>query len=421
MTLVLALAMPDYALLATDTRVRVRSLDGRSASLFDAPIVGIEHRLKLRRLPWAWFAGAGQSEWTERLGAALAALGRDLNPSRIRAALGAEADVAMSQLEREWPEVAAHVRQHQRLWIVCGNGDAGFLQLCTDWSGRDLWSDLPIGRATCSGPPEIAPDALQPLLNAYQRSVCGTPNLADVLRHTADFAAAVAARCGPCGSVSELLEVGVLRREADGSVVQDYYPPSRSVAEWNPAHAALADGKYALKASDTAGKETDDDLWVAITKTVKVGTVAAPGTITKTLRIPHGELVPTDQSVNPAYFQIGYMRSSNLGSSLAIGSVVMPKGVTITKASARLYRAGGGDTALVTFYKIADDGTSTTLATLTHDAASGWQTKTATLSQLVGDETYTIVVEVDPASVNTDARFNWFELEYSVPSFDKGI
>lgn len=184
--------------------------------------------------------------------------------------------------------------------------------------------------------------------------------------------------------------------------------------------APFDDGKTALKASDTAGKETDDDLFVASTKTVKVGTVASPSSITKPLRITSAEVIPVGDTQLWSFFD-GYLHA---GSStvvlIARAAVLVPKGITLTTVRARLYRNSTSDVASAILIRVADDGTVTTLATLTH-STTGWQTVSASLSQLVGDEVYFLSISLDPNTNGTHVRFNWAEFDYTMPSYDKGI
>jgi hypothetical protein len=196
---------------------------------------------------------------------------------------------------------------------------------------------------------------------------------------------------------------------AQGGLVS-IYPIMRALA--------LTDGKYALKASDTVGKETDDDLFIAAAKTVKVGTVATPSALTKTIRIPHAELLPfhdTDAwvcsvlDVEP--------RTANVLLELT-GSIVLPKGVTITSLSARSYRQTVSDAAGCALYRNSSDA-PTQIAIVGH-SSTGWQTQTTSLSQLVGDEAYALYVNLRGVAVAADARFQYAELTYTMPDYSKG-
>src|SRR5439155_23793598 len=185
----------------------------------------------------------------------------------------------------------------------------------------------------------------------------------------------------------------------------DYFFASR------PRLLPFDDGKYALKASDPVGKETNDDLFVASTKTVKVGTVASPASLSKTLRISHAQCVP---QTNGDAWTIGtYARPTMLNVPVNLNyAIVLPKGVTITAVRWRGYRQTVNDTATATFQWIDDTGTATTLATLTH-AATGRATVWASISQVVGSEAYICIVALLGKAAANEARGNWPELAYT--------
>jgi hypothetical protein len=175
----------------------------------------------------------------------------------------------------------------------------------------------------------------------------------------------------------------------------------------------FTDGGYAVRAADTAGKEAFDDLYLLSTKTVKVGTVASPASITKTIRIPHPELVPV-QDVQAWEFAIEYVRPRVAGTLGMFCSVVLPKGVTITNFRVRHYRNDTGDQATASLNRDL-----TQIAQNNHNS-TGWLTQTASLSQVVGDEAYTVEVFLWAVGTAADARHAWIELDYTMPSYDKG-
>lgn len=177
----------------------------------------------------------------------------------------------------------------------------------------------------------------------------------------------------------------------------------------------LTDGKYALKASDTGGKETDDDLFISSTKTVKVGTVASPSSITRTLRIHHAEFVSSDQPP-PGYGTVAVNPGSFNVLAGLIAPLVIPKGVTITKVRARMYRETSSEIAEIKLDRVSADA-ATVLATVTH-ASTGYATIEVSLSQLVGDEAYTLVATLKAVSIDVnDARLQFVEIEYTRPDY----
>jgi len=189
-----------------------------------------------------------------------------------------------------------------------------------------------------------------------------------------------------------------------------------------PRSYPFSDGKFALAAADAAGRELDDHVFIVSGKTLKVGTVAAPASLTKTLRVPHTELIP--ESSAQSWFVTNSFTRPNTANTVVVlrGALVLPKGVTIIAARARMYRQNSGtDSAACAVVRINDDGTNTALATINH-SGTGWNTNASSvLSQLVGDDAYSIEVQLLGVSAVTDARFMWVELDYTMPSYDKGI
>ncbi len=183
----------------------------------------------------------------------------------------------------------------------------------------------------------------------------------------------------------------------------------------------LADGKYSMKASDTTGKETDDDLFIASSKTLKVGTVASPASLTKTLRIPCSEIVPVDDTQPFVIFSGGvYIANRTANNQIVIEcSVVLPVGVMITAFRARFRLNAVSDTANAVLYRLASDA-ATSIATLT-SVTTGWATLSASLSQLVSTgQHFSVEVTLNGANAQ-DGRLGWVELDYTMPSYDKGI
>jgi hypothetical protein len=183
---------------------------------------------------------------------------------------------------------------------------------------------------------------------------------------------------------------------------------------------ALADGKFAMRASSTDGRETDDDVFVLDTKRVKVGTAAAPSTITKTVHFPIHSAIPRNKnedylagvvSVEPAL--------ANTSIDLYL-PLYLPEGVTITAFRLRSYRATTSDIANALLYRVESDS-NTLLATLAHDS-TGWQTKTASLSESVAaGRHYTAHVGLKGVAFAPDAKAQWFEITYTVPDYGTGI
>jgi hypothetical protein len=183
----------------------------------------------------------------------------------------------------------------------------------------------------------------------------------------------------------------------------------------------FTDGGFAVRAADTAGKEAFDDLYVLSTKTLRVGTVASPSTITKTIRIPCHEFVPEVEDKTWKY-DLGIVRPDTAAVlTIFRAPCVLPKGVTIVAARARLYRdnTDPDDAAEVLLYRMVNDESATLLIALTH-ATTGWATVSGSASQLVGDEFYTLQCELTGGDAFLHARMAWVEVDYTMPSYDKG-
>lgn len=162
------------------------------------------------------------------------------------------------------------------------------------------------------------------------------------------------------------------------------------------------------------------DVYASSSRTIKVGTQVTAGTITKTLRFPHGELVAETSSTLFALVD-EYIRGSSIGNDNKFyGSIVVPRGVTITAFRARIYSdTFASDTVSINFRRVNGDGTSTSLATVATDADATWQTKAASVTETVDDETYVIRVTLHPVGIADHARFAWAEIDYTMPSYDK--
>jgi len=185
-----------------------------------------------------------------------------------------------------------------------------------------------------------------------------------------------------------------------------------------PRYQPFHDGQFALKASDAAGRETTDHIYIDPTKTIKVGTAANPLSITKTLTIPFGELVPGSDTTKWLVFTTGYVTANVLNATQTLwASVVLPRGVTITAIRAKVYRNAAGDAAVITFFR-STSTSATPLASLTA-ATGGWTTQSASISDLVGSEEYYLEVDLTGTVSIADARFAWFELDYTMPDYSK--
>jgi len=168
------------------------------------------------------------------------------------------------------------------------------------------------------------------------------------------------------------------------------------------------------------------DVFVSSSKTIKVGTQPTTGTITKTVRIGVGELVPVDQNVTYGISAVtGDLRPGTAGTASGhCAAVLLPKGATITKGRVRHFRQNNttADFSVWDLRKVTDTPTVSTLVSFTH-ATSGWVTTTGTLGtpQVVGAEAYLFSGSLrGNASIN-NARYLWAEIEYTMPSYSKTV
>lgn len=159
---------------------------------------------------------------------------------------------------------------------------------------------------------------------------------------------------------------------------------------------------------------------IADTETVVVGQKGALSSISKTIRIPYGQMLPRFDS---GWRLDSYAHPKTAASNIQFdGSVVLPKGVTVTGFRVRTYRQNTGDFAEAKLFRSDDSAALTTLATLTH-ATTGWATLADTsLNDAVGNDVYYINVSLTVAGggADFDARFLWTEIDYDMPSYDKG-
>lgn len=206
----------------------------------------------------------------------------------------------------------------------------------------------------------------------------------------------------------------------DGSGLESLPATTSIPLGTRPRNFAFNDGLYALKASDTVGKETNDDLFIDAAKTVKVGTVASPGALTKVLRVPHGELVP-ELDTSKWKFVGGYVQPNGIATQVTLyASVVFPPGVTLTGFLARVYRQTVSDLVRVFLYRLDTSGGTFSVVNYL-SGATGWHDLSGSINQLVGTEAYVMSVVLNGAAAAADARFSYAEITYTMPSYDKGL
>jgi hypothetical protein len=183
MTFLVAFARPEFALLASDTRTTRRSTPDGPATGFD------DAGVKVRPTDTGWLAAGPSMCWRDAMLA------------------GTSPADAMRELEAESPAMAELVRERQ-LTFTIGTDASGCFRDCVDWFGAERFPG-PQHLAAALCPNGSDPATLQRLLNGYQAAIKREP-LPIVLEATARLYAAVYVHCGPRGTVSPLLTIGLV-------------------------------------------------------------------------------------------------------------------------------------------------------------------------------------------------------------------
>ena len=143
------------------------------------------------------------------------------------------------------------------------------------------------------------------------------------------------------------------------------------------------------------------------------------GTAPKTIRIGHSEFVPFDDNNTNFTHQVGHLDPRVLGSTETFNAtIVLPRGVTITAVRARLYRVidSAAYISIAEFFRVNDDATATSLATLTH-TGTGFATFSSVISEVVAaDKHYAVRAQLEQA-LALGARHLWFEIDYDMDDF----
>ncbi len=140
------------------------------------------------------------------------------------------------------------------------------------------------------------------------------------------------------------------------------------------------------------------------------------GAITHTIRVPFADILPKADNTNwDTALSPTYLHQSVVGlTQIYRASIVMPQGVTMTQVSLRGYRNDTLDKCVATLHRLSNTGTTVAVATLMH-STSGWQTKSATISEIVATfNVYVLFLELDVFTGGNvqDARFLWLEIVY---------
>lgn len=211
MTFLVAFAQRGVAVLASDTRTTWRPEPDAPASWFD------DTRVKLHEVAGGWIASGPSVCWRESM---VAAIG---DSADVRGAVQAWAPGALQRFEAEEPAAASIMRERQLTFVV-GAGAGVCYRYAFDWSGQPMFATALPGEALALCPNGSDPAHLQRLLNGFQRAIRHAA-VPDVLEALAVLYGAVYAHCGPNGTVSPLITVGLVgadgRRELVGPVSHD--------------------------------------------------------------------------------------------------------------------------------------------------------------------------------------------------------
>jgi hypothetical protein len=206
MTFLVAFARPDFALLASDTRSTYRPAP-------DAPAVGFtDDGVKIQPFGTGWLASGPSEVWRQVV--------LDADAARDPGAYTG----AMRKLDASAPALAAVIRERQ-LTMTIGMDAGGCFRHVADWQGVERFPGPP-HHVVALCPNGSDPATMQRRLNAYQAAIRRAA-LPEILRATAQLYAAVYGHCGPQGTVSPLLSVGLAhmdgRRELLGPLSHDAF------------------------------------------------------------------------------------------------------------------------------------------------------------------------------------------------------
>jgi hypothetical protein len=211
MTLIVSAVTRGLAFVASDTRTTYRDPGG---AVVDVDDLGA----KVMPAGTGWVASGPSVAWREGMQRAVA--GAEDLPAAIRA----WAPAALGELEAARPHLAQRIRERQTTFAI-GLGPAGDpWRLALDWGGADRFCGAQSHETLALCPNGSDPAVMQRLLNAYQRAIRAAV-LPDVLRATAQLYRLAADHCGPHGTMSRRVGVGLVfpdgRRMLLGPVSHD--------------------------------------------------------------------------------------------------------------------------------------------------------------------------------------------------------
>jgi hypothetical protein len=138
---------------------------------------------------------------------------------------------------------------------------------------------------------------------------------------------------------------------------------------------------------------------------------------TKTLRIPPQNFIPQNPDTEQVQFTTVSAEPSAKASVVLTAWLTLPAGVTITAWRTRARRVNGNGSLSVELWKITGDETSSSLSGPLAHNTTGYQTLSASLSEVCDGSAYVVVCLIDTtlATLGIDNRLLYVEFDYSSP------
>lgn len=152
-------------------------------------------------------------------------------------------------------------------------------------------------------------------------------------------------------------------------------------------------------------------------------TTLLPATaIAKTVRMATTQFCTANPATDPAQYEA---HSITLTAAAAVNFhawVPLPAGATLTAWRFRGTRASGNGSVGVVLKEITGDASTTTISSLSH-STTGYQTVSASLSQVVGTNAFAVTINIDTVSATNFNSNNvlWVEFDYTIADYKVGI
>lgn len=212
----------------------------------------------------------------------------------------------------------------------------------------------------------------------------------------------------------------------------DTFPQLNAIVV-NDRAVPMTDGNTSLAAQDSTGQTSAGHIYVPAANTVKVGTAASPSSLSKTIRVAAGMFVPNDDTTKWDFQSTaaimgvapygGWISNHNTGTYDYYGCpLVFPQGVTLTGGVARIWGAHTSVNQIVTvnLWRLESD-VATNVGTMSATNPNGWQNNSVVISELVTSARhYVATLELKGNVGNAEVRFQYLDITYTMPSYDKG-